>query len=48
MAKMAEQFKALYIIPKHYDLLYGKADPAELQNHLAVKILEGTKETTQM
>jgi hypothetical protein len=31
MAKMVEQFQALHIIPKPYDLPYGKADPAKLQ-----------------
>ena len=41
MVEMAEQFQAPYIMPVHYDLPYGKANPSELSGFLSAEILDG-------
>jgi hypothetical protein len=38
--KVVEQFRALTIIPKPYELPYGKADPVGFQNHLPMNNFE--------
>jgi L-ascorbate metabolism protein UlaG (beta-lactamase superfamily) len=42
MVALAEQFQAQYILPIHYDLPYGRADPADLHNKVSAKVLDGT------
>ena len=40
--EMAKDLRVPYIIPIHYDLPYGKADPGELRNQLPAEILDET------
>ena len=39
--RMANQFKAKYVIPIHHDLLGTEANPEELNGHLQAKVLNG-------